>query len=215
MRTRPLFLAAALCVAALAPAAQADTALADNFDSNGLRLDFAPSGWALTTEGRVSIIGSSALPGAAPAVLNDVLPGNGAYIDLIGTSGAVATLVSPDVSLLSGIEYTASFALAGNQSLATEHVLVSFGDAQQTFTLAPTAGFQTYTLAFTPSSSAVFNITFQTVDSAVNIGPGPTGERGALLDALVITSVPEPASYGLLLAGLAGLHLVARRRLQG
>lgn len=215
MHFRQFFLAAALVALAAAPAARAQVVFSENFDGLPLKLDAAPTfDWKLLTEGKVSLIGASPNP-ASEVGLPDPLPGHGAYVDLIGTSGIPAYLVSPNFSLSAGVEYVATFALAGNQASGVESVQVNFGDTELTYDVPATEGFVTRTMTFTPTSSALYSISFQTVgfNGVPAIGPG-TSDRGALLDALAITAVPEPASYALLLAGLVGLHVVARRRIQ-
>ena len=213
MRFRQLFLAAALVAATVAPVARAQVVFSDNFEANPLKLDAAPAGWVLNTEGKVNLIGSSNLPGSEVG-LPDPLPGNGVYVDLIGTSGVPAYLVSPTFALEVGVQYIATFALAGNQSSGVEVVQVNFGDKEVIYEVPFAEGFTTRRITFTPSSAAAYSISFQTNNPpGLAVGPGGS-DRGALLDALAITAVPEPARYALLLAGLVALHVVARRRIQ-
>ena len=109
-----------------------------------------------------------------------------------------------EVALTAGLTYTAEFSLAGNlRNAGTESVTVSFGDSQFVYVLPTSQTFATYSLAFTPSSSGLFSLSFS------NAG----GDNyGALLDNVSVTAVPEPQSLALLLAGVVVTGAVARRR---
>lgn len=168
----------------------------DNFDSHApLQLNWAPpapSGWTVT-DGTVDLIG----PG-----LFDLLPGNGHYIDLDGSTSN-SGLFSNSVNLTGGITYTLSFDLAGSQRGTSETVNVIFGSENASFSLNSADPFSTYSMNFTPGASGSYNFSYQ------NSG----GDNvGILLDNVSVSPVPEPETYAMLLAGLGLLGFAARRR---
>ncbi len=222
MHIRPLCLGwLALWSATLPMAAQGQPVFNDDFDNQPLQLNAPPAGWS-TPVGQVNVIGESSAA-RSQAGLPDPLPGHGAYVDLIGTNGVEATRVSPSFILAAGVPYSASFLLAGNHlaGAPSEAVQASFGASQATYLITPGRNFTACSLVFTPSATVAvaYAISFKTVGTALpqlvtpDIG-GVGSDRGALLDAVAVTAVPEPASYALLLAGLAALHGLVRRRVQ-
>ncbi len=196
MRTASKLLAFAFALV-LGSAAQAQVIFSDNFNGNTPGLDQTPTGWTVTG-GTVDIIGDN--------TSWDFFPhGHGYYIDLDGTTKS-AGLMSQGFSLVAGTPYVASFELAGNQRGAGDDtVSVNFGSASGNWTLGQSDGWATYSLSFTPGSSGVYNLLFQNSQHGDDIG--------ALLDNVVITAVPEPESWALMLAGLGVLVASGRRRL--
>jgi hypothetical protein len=197
MSARHLILAGLL---ASASAAQALTIFADDFDAdtNGLNKTSFVGGWTVAN-GTVDMIG-------APPPFFDLIPGNGHYVDLDGSTSNAGEF-SKVLSLIGGVTYTASFQLAGSHRGDTNIVDVSFGASLGTFTLASADPLGTQTLVFTPGASGLFSLTF------ANRG----GDNlGALLDNVEVATavIPEPSTYALMLAGLAGIGFVARRRTQ-
>ena len=185
-----------------AGATHAVTVFTDNFDADGLGLNNVPVGWSVSG-GTVDIIGNS-----GSSSLFDLLPGHGAYIDLDGSTGA-SGLLSIGLSLVAGVEYTATFDLAGSQRGSAETGTVSFGSAGVSYALGSGDPFAPLSLSFTPSTIGTFTLSFQ------NAG----GDNlGALLDNVAVNSggtptpIPEPQTYALMLAGLALVAGTARRR---
>lgn len=191
-----LAIMAAAAASVFSVSATAATVFSDNFDSYApLQLNWTPpgaSGWSVT-DGTVDLIG----PG-----LFDLLPGNGNYIDLDGSS-ANSGLFSNSVNLTGGITYTLSFDLAGSQRGTSETVDVSFGSTNASFSLNSADPFSTYVLNFTPISSGSYSFGYQ------NSG----GDNvGILLDNVSVSAVPEPETYAMLLVGLGLLGFTVRRR---
>ena len=186
----------------------AATIFSDNFDSYAPdQLNWVPpglSGWTVTG-------GSVDLHGAGGGY--DVLPGNGSYVDLDGSSFA-SGLFSNNVNLTGGTTYLLSFNLSGSQrGVHTDTVHVNFGSTTASYLLNSTDPFSTFTLNFTPSADGVYSLSY------LNVGGD---NRGAFLDNVSVSSVPqsvssvpEPETYTMLLAGLAIMGLVARRRKTG
>jgi hypothetical protein len=191
-------IAIALAAAALGAAAHAAPLANDDFDANALKLNGVPTGWTVTG-GTVDIIGSN-FSGTG----FNLVPGHGAYIDLDGSSGD-AGLLSRLFTLTAGVEYTATFDLAGSHRGSTETGTVTFGTASLAYEIASAADFAGFSLNFTPGTTGDYALTFQ------NTG----GDNvGALLDNVAITftsAVPEPGIWALTLAGLLLVGLRARR----
>ena len=193
MKTPQILVAVLLSAAG---AANAVTVFSDNFNADVTRRNTVSflGGWSVAS-GTVDIIGSSPL-------LFDLIPGNGNYIDLDGSTFN-AGVFSKALQLTGGVTYTASFDLAGSQRGDINKVDVAFGATLSTYTLASADPLGTASLVFTPVATGLYSLSF------ANRG----GDLfGALLDNVSVTAVPKPSTYALMLAGLAGMGAVVRRR---
>jgi hypothetical protein len=187
---------AGLCALALSTftySAQAAVLFSDNFDSNAISLNAVPAGWTVS-DGTVDIIGNGFF---------DFYPGNGAFIDLDGSTNDAGAL-SHSFSLTGGVTYNASFTLGGSTRGDSNIVDVSFGTASQSFTLASNDPLALFTLGFTPAADGSYALTI------ANQGGDSLG--AILLDVEVTHAIPEPETYALMLAGLGILGVVSRRR---
>ncbi|MES2350097.1 MAG: PEP-CTERM sorting domain-containing protein [Pseudomonadota bacterium] len=197
MSIRKFCAAAAMLAVCASSHAAVVTLFSDNFDADKTTNNATSfvNGWSVS-DGTVDIDGQG--------FVHNELPGHGHYIDLDGSS-LRAGVFSNSISLRAGSTYTMSFDMAGNQrKWGSDTVDVSFGATHQTYVIGQADPLSTRTLTFTPSSSGVYAFSFH------NRGGD---NRGAFLEQVAITtSVPEPASYAMLLAGLAGLALVTVRR---
>ena len=193
MKFRMLSVAAAMVLSAGAHAA----VFSDNFNLDTQGLNSVPAGWTIGNAGTVDIIGGN------PSAFFDELPGNGNYIDLDGSNGVPgAGTLSTSVALPTAGTYVATFELGGNhRDGTTDTVTVTFGSTTESFAIAPSAGFTTYSISTTASGAATLGFT----DSR-------DGNVGALLDDVSVSAVPEPTNVALMMAGLLGLGFAARRR---
>ncbi|MEI6708991.1 MAG: Ig-like domain-containing protein [Methylococcales bacterium] len=135
----------------------------DNFNADSLagnQTAFA-GGWTVSN-GSVDLIGE-------PNYFN-LLPGNGRYVDLDGTTGQ-AGIFSKSLNLTASTTYTAHFQLAGSHRGANaDTVDVTFGTASVSYTLAASDPLTTYSVTFTPASSGNYSLNFHNLDSGDNIG---------------------------------------------
>jgi hypothetical protein len=189
---------------AFAAQSQATTVLFDdNFDANAVLLNGTPTGWT-TFQGSVDIIG----PG-----LYDLLPGNGSYIDMDGSTSAEGGIhTNQSFTMVPGETYELSYSLAGAQRSDGSNTIEAYipgALAGPPRTLADSVGFGTVTeTSFTVSAPTTAQIFFRAIT-------GISNDQGLLLDNVKFTSVPLPAAVWLMLSGIAGLGAFARRRRAG
>jgi hypothetical protein len=202
-------------LALTAATAEAATVFSDNFNSDTPGTNSPGDAFFASTSpsynvpniASIDIIGSG-----ASGSFFDLLPNNGYYVDLDGSSGygnkPLAGQLTYKGTFLPG-NYVLTFELAGNQRGAgaqTTEVLA--GTSSTTFAFVPsTQGFTTETIDFT--ATAASNIL-----QFDEIGPLPTlgsDQQGNLLDNVsVISAVPEPATWAMMLLGFFGMAFAIR-----
>ena len=202
MNTKFLLAGVSAAVALVAGNASASILLSDNFDAGSPHAD--QLNWAGDATFNVTSPPSSVdLIGAGGSF--DFIPGHGGYIDLDGSSGSGNNPAGQLTSVASfgPGTYTVTFDLAGNQrGASSQSTTVSLGDFSQTFgPLASSVGFTSQTITFSTSTAGhlVFTET------------GPSDQQGNLLDNVAL-SVPEPATWAMMLMGFGGLGGVLRHR---
>ena len=187
---RRLAAIAALALSAAVPA-HATVVFSDNFDANAKGLNFVPAGWSVSA-GTVDVIGPDYF---------DLMPGSGNYIDLDGSTGQAGVLSKTFTGLANGL-YQVTFDLAGNHRSGNDTVVVGFGGTNQTVNLGINQGWTTLSMLATVTNGTL-TLSFDDLGA---------DNMGALLDRVSISAVPEPGTPTMLLAGLAVLGGVLRRR---
>ncbi len=205
---RKLWISGALALAALPAASLAGTTLLnENFN------ELTPMLTA-TSVGEFSTIGGTNVDIVGGALFGSlcVAPESGNCIDLDGSNGNPQGILRSNsaFSLVPGVNYYLSFDLIGSQRGLTTSATVTFGSYDKVFTLVSgdvTSGVVSDQL-ITVSAPTTAYLTFAS---------NTPGNVGTLLDNVVLssapsTSVPEPATLGLLGLGFAGLGFRRRRR---
>lgn len=196
MNLRLLFSAAILLGSSTVNAA--NVVFFDNFDADHTTNNASSfvQGWQVSN-GSVDLDGTG--------FVHDELPGHGHYVDLDGST-LQAGILSNSITLSAGLTYTMSFAIAGNQrNWGNDTLDVTFGSSSQTYVIGAADPLTTKALTFSPTSSGVYNFSFH------NRGGD---NRGAFLDQVSITAVPEPSTYSMLLTGLFVAGAMLRRQRQ-
>jgi hypothetical protein len=198
---------AALLAAGSLGSAQAVTLLSENFAGATAGLyGGAISGTAFTvTSQNIDIIG---IPAGSPFNCVRVPAAN--CLDLVGNQGSGAIASTASFNLVAGSTYNVTFGglLQGYSpgDPASTSFSVSLGSLSSTQTA--NAGGATYSINFTPlANQAGAKLGFTTLSA-------PDSVHGVVLDNIVlsVTAVPEPQSLALMLAGIASMGLLARRR---
>jgi PEP-CTERM motif len=196
MRTKTLLGASTLLLSlAFAQAGHAAVVLSDNFDSTTPTLNATSTAAFNTTGGTVDVVANGTF---------GVTCAGGNCLDLDGSTNHVGTITSKS-SFAAGF-YTLSFDLSGNQrGAANQTTTITLGSFTQSFNLASNAPFTVETFNFsTTGGSLVFS------DSLLG---RPGDNQGNILDNVVLTTaVPEPATWGMMILGFAGVGFMAYRR---
>ena len=192
-----------LAIAALAANAQAELV------TNGSFEQYTPGPFG--NYYRVVTAGSSDLVGWTIGLTSvDVIYGSfgaisGNSVDMLGSPGPGS--ISQTLSTVIGQQYLLQFDLSSNRggdnTTAGKAMTVGSlggGGAQTYSALSPGIFHQTY--SFTADTNATL----------LSFSSGPAGYSGAVLDNVSVTSVPEPESFAMLLAGLCLMGGMAVRR---
>jgi hypothetical protein len=182
----------------------AQTVFFDDFNNETPDLNAVPSGWTVTG-GTVDIIGSG-----PNGVLFDGRPGNGYYIDLDGSTNNAGLLSSTALSFAAGTTYELSFDLSGTGAQPNSMIYgINFVSALAPDVLLPV------TLSSSPNFTR-FSLLFATpvATSGRVVFDHQGGDNNGLLldDVRVAVAIPEPETWGLLLAGFGLLGFAARRK---
>jgi hypothetical protein len=203
---KSIFSAAAVVAAVLAAqAAQANVVLSDNFNSDAQTLNWAGDEIFSSLPGSVGQgpgIASTDLIGTG---FYDLYSGNGNYVDLDGSSGygnlPYAGMLQSKASFGAGT-YTLSFDLGGNaRGAAAQTTDVYLGSTVvASLTLASNSPLTHYSYTFKSSGG---NLAFDEL--------GPSDQQGNILDNVTLNSVPEPASWAMMLLGMGAIGATLRR----
>ncbi len=181
-----------------APAAFSAVLLSDNFDSDTQGLNWTGD----------ATFNSTAAPGSVDLIgtgFFDLYPGHGNYVDLDGSSGSgnnPAGQLTSNATFGPG-SYKLSFLLGGNARGAPDQTTtISLGGFTTSITLASGDPLKLYS----------FDVTTATAGRLVFTEQGPSDQQGNILDETLLSSVPEPASWALMLVGLGLVGATLRRR---
>lgn len=132
-------------------------------------------------------------------------PTGGYTVDLDGNAPGS---ISQTLNLTAG-EYLLSFLLAGNMGSGNgvQTVNVSVGGVTQSFS------FDTTGHSFSSMGYTLETLKFDAIGATtLTFTSGSGGASGAVIGDVSVTAVPEPASLGLLLAGIGMLGVMSSRR---
>lgn len=205
---RKLCVVSVVALCALPAMSYASTTLLDeNFNELTPLLSATSVGAFSAIDGtNVDIVGGALFGGLC------VAPASGNCIDLDGSNGNPQGILRSNsaITLLPGVSYYLSFDLIGSQRGTSTSTTVNFGPYSEVFNLTSSnvTGGAVSDMLVTVGAPTSAYLTFTS---------NTPGDVGALLDNVIITSststsVPEPATLGLLGLGLAGVGFARRKR---
>ena len=200
------FAAGAVAAVLAAQAVQAKTVLSDNFNSDTQMLNWTGDATFSSLSGPPSQwpnIASTDLIGAGGPF--DFYPGNGNYVDLDGSTGSgnlpFAGVLQSNASFGAG-KYTLSFDLGGNARSAPAQTTEVFLGSTLVASLTLDSGSPLSLYSFTAATTGG-NLVFDEL--------GPSNQQGNILDNVTLNSVPEPASWAMMLLGIGAIGASLRR----
>ncbi len=208
MKLKTIIAATAFLVAATASqASYAGVVLNDNFDGSTPDQLNWKGDLLFTSTSPPGANSSVDLIGAGGAFDFFFGQGHGSYVDLDGSSGNgnnPAGQLTSTGTFGPGL-YTLTFDLAGNRRGATDQTtVVTLGStAVASITDASGVGFTSYSFTFTTTGGQL-----------VFTELGPSDQQGNILDNVVLTAVPEPSTWAMMVLGFAGVGFMAYRRKQ-
>ena len=193
------FLSCLLAASVLVTAPAAAAIFTDNFDSYSATSQVPWHGGGQWSTGNVDLVKSG-------DYFLTCAGGGGSCVDLSGNSPGFMTTT---LDLVAG-SYALSFDYTGNQlgaqyPTANFRVTVGSLDAVIGPLASTSAVFARYDGLFTVGAPGSVSLTFQ------QLGGGDPF-RGAIIDSVSISAVPEPAAWAMMLAGFAVIGLTLRRR---
>ena len=177
--------------------ANAGVVLSDNFDSSVAQGNWAGDSVFLSIPQPGNVQGLPSVDLVGPGYFGNLAYLTGNSVDLDGSTGngnSPAGELQSVASLALG-DYTVQFLLAGNlRGAAAETTTVSIGGQSQSLTPANNQPYTLETLHFTGASG---QLSF--------VDQGPSNQQGNLLDNVAVTSVPEPATWAVMLVGFGAI----------
>lgn len=128
------------------------------------------------------------------------------YSGVYPQGGSVSFSSSLITSLISGQQYDLSFYVEGRSYMGGSPYSVDIAGATSSFGAPGTSAWTLENLLFTASADPL-TITF-------SVAPQSSTDISIGLDKVNISAVPEPATWAMLLIGLAGVGFMAYRRKQ-
>jgi len=184
------------------------TANAATFFNGSFEDGTAPGSFTTVSAGGTAIDGWTVLSGTVDYIGTYWQPGNGARsLDLNGGS---AGAIAQTFDTIQGVTYFVDFLMAGNPDGAPvlkglEVAATGNNAATFNFSTAGTSkgamGWESMRYAFTATGTST-TLSFASLDS---------GAYGAALDGINVTAVPEPASWAMMIGGLALVGAAMRR----
>lgn len=200
----------ALCAFTALPAQAATNLLANgSFETPSI----AGSDVTYYSEGSTGITGWTVVGGPIHNTHANFLPASDGsqWVDLTGDFGYGKGLRSDTVSTILGTSYELSFDLGAHELFGSASVSVSInGGASQLFSniyqLPGVMDWERKTLTWVADATSA-QISFLGAANGLLSNDGVIG-----LDNVVLSAVPEPGTWGMLLAGLGLVGVAARRR---